>query len=274
MSPGTARMLTAMPVERPSQPLHSRGCLFCLRSDGGFSSREHIFSEALGNHEKILIPGVVCDRCNNGPLALADEELVNFPPITLLRAERGLPTKAGKPVQSKWGNATIRYPERGTLEVVGASRKTRRGMGPPGPVTSPRKLSLKAGFRMTEARVSRLVRSIWKSALEFVYLDHGAEGALHPIFDEARAAIIHPGDAVGWAVLQSESRPHENVSMTYEPRSIGGRPALPIRLDVFGVVFYTDLLRRDLSAETIKPPFPADVWIFTGPASRSVRRAA
>lgn len=79
-------------------PKHTNGCLFCRRSDGGFRSREHIFSEALGNHEYVLDPGVVCDRCNNGPLARADDALTNFPPIALLRAERGLPTKAGKAV--------------------------------------------------------------------------------------------------------------------------------------------------------------------------------
>jgi hypothetical protein len=249
--------------------------LFCLRHDGGFSSREHIFSEALGNDEKLLMPGVVCDRCNNGPLALADAELVNFPPITLLRAERGLPTKSGKPVQSKWGNATIRYPERGTLEVVGGSRKVRRQMGPPGPVTDPRKLTLQAGFRMTEARVSRLVRCIWKSTLEFIYLDHGAEGAFHPIFDDVRAATIDAEHAVGWAVLQNESKAHASVSLTYDRRrSVAGCPALPVRLDVFGVIFYTDLLQRNLPPEEIEPPFSGDVWTFGGDPNKSAHRAA
>jgi hypothetical protein len=98
---------------RPFMRRDLEGCLFCLRKDGGFVSREHIFSEAFGNiEEKVLPPGVVCDRCNNGPLALADEELINFPPISLLRAERGIPTKAGNPVESKWSNAKIRFPAR------------------------------------------------------------------------------------------------------------------------------------------------------------------
>jgi hypothetical protein len=89
--------LVGMPSPRSSEPLNAAGCLFCLRADGGFVSREHVFSEGFGNvDEKVLPPGVVCDRCNNGPLALADEELVNFPPISLLRAERGIPTKAGR----------------------------------------------------------------------------------------------------------------------------------------------------------------------------------
>ncbi len=253
--------------------LNPRGCLFCLRSDGGFVSREHVFSEAFGNvDKKVLSPGVVCDRCNNGPLALADEELVNFPPISLLRAERGIPTKAGKAVESKWGDARVRFPERGTLELVEPSRAARRSMGPPGPVTGPRQLELNAGFRMTEDRISRLVRSMWKSGLECVYLDHGPEGAFNPVFDDVRKAILD-SNAIGWAVLQGESNAGDDVSMSYELRNVGGRPAMPLRLSVFGVIFYTDLLRRDLAADEIDPPFRADVWTF-GKSSGAQRPAA
>jgi len=234
-------MLKGMVSPRKTNPLTADGCLFCLRADGGFVSREHIFSEAFGNvDEKVLPPGVVCDRCNNGPLALADEELVNFPPISLLRAERGIPTKAGKPVESKWGNAKVRFPEHGTLELVEPSRAVRRAMGPPGRLTGPHKLQLKAGFRLTEDRVSRMVRSIWKSGLECVYLDHGAEAAFHQIFSGVRTAIVDC-DAEGWAVLPSESNPVDDVSLSYEFRNVGGRPAMPLRLSVFGVIFYTDL---------------------------------
>lgn len=55
----------------------------------------------------MLAPGVVCDRCNNGPLAAADGELIAFEPIAMLRAERGLATKTGKPIAAKFANATV-----------------------------------------------------------------------------------------------------------------------------------------------------------------------
>src|SRR4051812_36315096 len=103
-------------------------CLFCLRTDGGFLGREHIVSEALGNTELVLPPGIVCDRCNNGPLSRADDALIGLPPITLLRAERGLPTKAGKPVVSKWGNAKIGFAAPGALQIETSSKKTMRRM--------------------------------------------------------------------------------------------------------------------------------------------------
>ena len=37
-------------------------CLFCRRGDGGWTSREHVIPESMGNTELILPPGVVCDR--------------------------------------------------------------------------------------------------------------------------------------------------------------------------------------------------------------------
>lgn len=42
--------------------LHEQGCIFCRRHDGGFTSREHVFPESLGNEEVVLPRGVVCDR--------------------------------------------------------------------------------------------------------------------------------------------------------------------------------------------------------------------
>jgi hypothetical protein len=51
-------------------------CLFCKSSDGDFTSREHIFPETVGNTDLAMLPpGVVCDRCNNGPLARLDKAL-------------------------------------------------------------------------------------------------------------------------------------------------------------------------------------------------------
>ena len=38
---------------------------------------------------------------------------------------------------------------------------------------------------------------------------------------------------------------------------------MPVRLDVYGVTFYTDALRPDLKREDIEPtPWPANIWAF------------
>jgi hypothetical protein len=243
-----------------SEPLHVRGCLFCLRSDGGFTSREHVVSEALGNNEYILPPGVVCDRCNNQALAIVDEALVNFPPITLLRGERGLPSKAGKAVASKWGNATIYWgPERGALNVVGG-RKAVRDMQTDGK-TSRGTIELRTGGPITAKRISRMVRSIWKSTLEFVYLDYGAEAAFDPGFDDVRQAVLHDGSH-GWALLLKESNTIPDVVLTYEPRIVEGRAALPTMMNIFGVRFLTDPLMREFNPDDIEAQESVNIWRF------------
>jgi hypothetical protein len=240
--------------------LHKYGCLFCRRRDGGFTGREHIFSEALGNHEHVLPAGVVCDRCNNGDLAVADEALVNFQPITLLRAERGLPSKAGKPVASRWGNATIVWERQGTMNVYGSRKAIKEPRADqPGALGN---LNLTTGGPLTAKRIGLMIRSVWKSTLEFVYVDHGPEIAYDAEFDAARDAILGRGDAHGWAVLPRDCQAGPNVTLTYEPRVIGGSRAMPVCMDVFGVAFYTDLLRRDIPEAEIEPPWPANIWIF------------
>jgi hypothetical protein len=105
------------------------------------------------------------------------------------------------------------------------------------------------------------------------YLDHGPEGAFDAVFDEMRKAVLDR-KAMGWAVLQSESNAGDDVSLSYELRNVSGRPAMPLRLSVFGVIFYTDPLRRDLVADEINPPFRADVWTFGKTAPGAQRSAA
>jgi len=247
-----------------------------LRDDGGFTSREHVISEALGNNaalgdgERTLAPGVVCDRCNHGSLSAADSALVELPMIQLLRAERGLPTKALKPVEAKFGNATVWFSGPGEMNVLTNSRKTTRqmparpgGRMPPGAKGS---IELSSGGPMTSRRLRRAVRSGWKSAFEYLYLDHGPDVAFDSDLDDARAAVIDDDATDGWAVVPKHCDVRETVSVTYSFCMIDGRVAMPICLDVFGVTFYTDLLRRDLTSEQVRPLWEANVWVFNEPA--------
>jgi hypothetical protein len=244
--------------------LHAQGCLFCLTDDGGFTSREHIFSEAWGNiDEHVLPPGVVCDRCNHEILSGADEALVNFEPIMLLRAERGLGTKAGKPVIAKFGDTKIVWTAPGTMEVAAKSPKVLRGMREFDPERGvPGKLNLATSGPLTEKRISRMVRSIWKCGLEFLYLDQGPEVAFDPALDDVRRAILDERSD-GWALVPEETKATESVELTYlYPATMGGRPAFPISLSVFGVIFATDPLLRDIDVDTITAPVPVNRWKF------------
>lgn len=240
----------------PGRACHPEGCLFCRRHDGGFVGREHIFSESLGNiDEYVLPPGVVCDRCNNGPLAAGDSELVGFEPIAMRRAELGLPTKAGKPVTARFANATVWFSARGQLNIESNSRKAAARMGPEGG-----KLDL-LGRPVTPKRARLAVRSIWKSALELIYLDVGARFAFHEVFDDVRAAILDD-ESSGWAFLDRNNPPEPHVQLEYDRRPVIAQLGrIPVRFDVFGVVIHTDLLRRDY-AKAVPPPWPHSTWTF------------
>jgi hypothetical protein len=244
-------------------PLNAQGCLFCLRSDGGFSSCEHVFSEGLGNHEKVLPPGVTCDRCNHGPLALADQALVSFEGVAFLKAERGIPSKAGKPAVVKFGNATIFWSGPGNLEVVRPNRKAIEHMHKAEPGGgSHGKLHLHSGGPITAQRIGRIVRSVWKSAIECIYLIHGPTVAFDPQLDSARAAVIDQ-DAHGWALVPKTATPCDDIKLHYSfPVTRHGRFALPVRMSVFGVEFYTDPVLRDIGDNYYDFPFPVNMWEF------------
>jgi hypothetical protein len=83
-------------TERSAAEGRRRGCLFCRRGDGGFTSQEHIFPESLGNTEKLLPVGVVCDRCNHEVLSPLDEALCDFGPVSMMRTIYGIPSKRGQ----------------------------------------------------------------------------------------------------------------------------------------------------------------------------------
>ncbi len=65
-------------------------------------------------------------------------------------------------------------------------------------------------------------------------------------------------------VCPTDSKPHDHVTLRYQTRYVDGRKGCPVMLDVFGVRFYTDLLRRDLTKADIEltTPWPANVWVF------------
>jgi hypothetical protein len=78
-------------------------CLFCKRSDGSFTTEEHIIAAALGNtrgsglvsQELVLPPGTVCDRCNNGRLSVLDNALATWPLIAAYRTITQVPRRRG-----------------------------------------------------------------------------------------------------------------------------------------------------------------------------------
>jgi hypothetical protein len=76
-------------------------CIFC-KSDGPFTSVEHIIPHSLGNDLIVLPKGCVCDKCNNICSSFETRAIYN----TILGIERcrlGVITKKKKPAQASIG---------------------------------------------------------------------------------------------------------------------------------------------------------------------------
>ena len=224
----------------PGEAKHARGCLFCLRRDRSFRSREHIFPEGLlGQHEKILSPGVVCDGCNNGPLSDVDHALVQFPPVTLLLAERGIGGKAGKAKVSKWGNATLAFTAPRELSVWGHSAQV---IVPDGPGRF--KLNLRTGGPVPARTYAKIARALYKATIECIYLDRGPDVAFDPKFDEVRAVTLGTLPSRGWLGILAKAIPHNEVRLTYQFVEVAGEETVWIAADIYGLVIVTDLMHR------------------------------
>jgi hypothetical protein len=69
------------------------GCLFCANVDGRFTAEEHVVPLALGNtlksglvdHELVIPPGEICDKCNGRRLGPGDQALAGWPPVSAFR---------------------------------------------------------------------------------------------------------------------------------------------------------------------------------------------
>jgi len=226
----------------------------------GSAGFEHVYPEALGNvDELVLPPGVVCDVCNNGPLARADRSLVDFPIVQMLRAERGIPTKKGKPVKAEFRDATLFWT--GPRDLMVESKTGGpivREMGGGRFTTS----ELKSTSPIKEATFRSMAYAVWKMAIEWLYALLGPAAGFDPILDPVRREILGAGDRHGWLLTRVVANPHEHLELTARPEIIGGRKCLPMYFSAFGFDLWTDPLRRHIPRERIRPPFEANVWVF------------
>jgi hypothetical protein len=222
-----------------------RGCLFCRLSDGGFTSKEHVFPESLGNTELILPPGVVCDRCNNQVLSALDQTLCDFMPFSLMRTIRGIPSKSGKLPRFRAGQGTIDHvPSVGGADPTLVFQPNGREQMlreverfPDGRV----RLEFKGGGgkRMTARYAAELSRALLKSGLECAWLDHG-EMMLESRFDHIREAVLG-SPRNGLFALETRTNPESPQSeLTYKllPYEVGWRMLVSVQYQ--GIAIGTD----------------------------------
>ncbi len=71
-------------------------CLFC-KSEGPFTTREHVLPESLGGGEWAILPdGLFCDSCQNKFGSEIEQQALNDYPFSFFRVFSGIPTKKRK----------------------------------------------------------------------------------------------------------------------------------------------------------------------------------
>lgn len=184
-------------------------CIFCKSTNNLFFSVEHIFPESLGNKEKILPKGVVCDTCNNETLSRLDQALVEFEPIQFLRTINGIESKRGKVPTSSFNNIKIENPTKSHISINSKSKKNISNQTATG-----FQLNFRGNKNLDDARLKLIARSLYKIGLELVCLDHGVSFALSERFDEIRDVILGKKDFRGYLIIGSNGKP-DKVGVTY-----------------------------------------------------------
>jgi hypothetical protein len=187
----------------------SNQCLFCKSTENSFLSVEHIFPESLGNKDKILPKGVVCDKCNNEILSRLDAELLEFEPIKFFRTLNGIENKKGKIPVSNFNNVTLRNTDKDHIQIHANSKKnitdqTAQGFN----------LNFRGNKKMDAVRLKLLARSLYKIVLELMVLDHGKDFVLTERFDDIRDIILGKKDFNGYLLIGSNEK-SENPRVTY-----------------------------------------------------------
>lgn len=242
-----ARRKTA---ERGAAEGSRRGCLFCRRRDVDFTSVEHIFPESLGNKEKLLPVGVVCDSCNHEVLAPLDAALCDFAPIAMMRAIYGIESKSGKRPTFKFDNGTLHSDRPGNVRLHLDSTKWQVDGLPAPPGHTSWSFTAQRGD-MTPKRLAKVHRALAKIAVECAWLDLGETRLLSSEFDRERNIVLNGGHP-GYLITLKQGRPEDrNISLTYLPyrRNSDGQPFLGMVASFWGFYIASDTLHANPQSE-------------------------
>ncbi len=219
-------------------------CIFCKSTTNSFNSVEHIFPESLGNKEKILGKGFVCDTCNNETLSKLDAELLDFEGIKFMRTMNGIESKSGKVPVANFPNLKIENPDKDHIQIHLQTMKHVRDQSDAG-----FKLDFRGTRKMDAKRLKLLARSLYKIGYELVCLDHGRDFVLSPRFDEVRDIILGKKDFSGYILMGSNEK-SENPRVSYYPlKDEQGREFMAFDFVYLFVRFTFDMERREALPE-------------------------
>lgn len=219
-------------------------CIFCKSTTNPFRSVEHIFPESLGNKEKILDKGFVCDICNNEVLSILDAELLDFEGIKFMRTFNGIENKKGKVPDANFPNLKIENPSKNHIQLHLQTKKhvrnqTNTGFG----------LDFRGTRKMDANRLKLLARALYKIGYELVCLDHGRDFVLSSRFDEVRDIILGKKDFSGYILIGTNEQSKQPRVTYYPLKDEKGREFMAFDFVYLFIRFIYDMERREALPE-------------------------
>jgi hypothetical protein len=226
-----------------------RGCLFCLQSDGGFTSEEHAIPESLGNTEFVLPRGIVCDRCNQRQLATLDQRLLEFMPLKMRRTTLGIPNKDGKVPTTKFQDTQLEIVE-GRPALTGPAPRTWQfeEVDPRDPRWSVGTATLTGGRPLRGAYAAEISRALLKVGFEAAWTKLG-DRLMEEDFDDLRTLILVERSQPGYIFMvtrhldQGHGGRDLDVRFTVRIDPENGRANLYVAAKMLGVYMATDSFR-------------------------------
>jgi hypothetical protein len=218
-------------------------CLYCLKSDGGFTSEEHPIPESLGNSTLVLPPGIVCDRCNRGKLSELDRTLVECLPVKIRRTTLGILSKAGKVPVTAFQDGQLRHDGRfaalhGDLAARSWSEEYRSKKDPRYTIGM---ATLTGGRPIRGRHAEELSRSLLKVGLGCAWPEQG-DKLLGAEFNDVRDVILGTSRRAGYLFIGNEV--HEaNTALNVQYDALAdrdGNVSLRVLANFYGVVMLTD----------------------------------
>lgn len=202
--------------------------------------------ESLGNNtdDLLLNPGIVCDQCNNGRLALLDQALLDFPLIKTARVIGKIKNKGQKYPVLKSANNISMQNDGSTLRVTMGSNKNRIKPTVRSDGSMEVKITLNAN-QMTPKKNSVLARSLLKIAFEAAVMQNGVDWALEPKNDYIRSLILDGDELSHGFICITVAKSHDKC---FQIKWAGFPPFVGLH----NVLFTVGLVDKKESLEEVK----------------------
>jgi len=206
-------------------------CIYCLATDGRFSSEEHPWPESFYNEDLVLPLGWVCDTCNNGVLSDLDQVFAGFRGFAVARVLFGSYNRDGSLPRAEMNGFVIERFKPRQIRIYkkegGHLRELAKG--------EHANLSWKGRFSYD------LVRALYKIGLGMVAYWRGRDFVLDDHFDFARSFIRDEATSAG-VLLYGGKDFQPDLGCVNDERF----PSM-VGFKVYGTLFLIDLVHQDVS---------------------------